>query len=94
VWGQTPGVNPLGKADISKGLRVADLRLLLPFSRILPMPRRPARTTQADIARAIRAAQQSGAAGVDVHPDGRISILLSTVPGQPALDATLPVVVL
>jgi hypothetical protein len=42
--------------------------------------------TQADIARAIRAAQQAGAAGVDVYPDGRISIRLSTEPAPTHLD--------
>ena len=38
------------------------------------MPRRPAVITQADVARAIRAAQQTGAAGVEIHPDGTIFI--------------------
>ena len=41
------------------------------------MPRRPARVTQADVARTIRAAQQSGAFGVEVRPDGTIFIQLS-----------------
>jgi hypothetical protein len=58
------------------------------------MPRRAARTTQADIARAIRAAKQAGAEAVDVHPDGRISILLSTRSGNPSLDEESPEVVL
>jgi hypothetical protein len=57
------------------------------------MPRRPALTTQADIARAIRAARQTGAAAVEVHPDGRISIRLSTEP-EPGFDGNLPAVVL
>ena len=38
------------------------------------MSRRPARTTQADIARAIRAIEQTGArVRFDVKPDGTIS---------------------
>jgi hypothetical protein len=57
------------------------------------MPRRPALTTQADIARAIRAARQTGAASVEVHPDGRISIRLSTAT-EPGFDGNLPAVVL
>ncbi|MGA9006744.1 MAG: hypothetical protein WB495_07585 [Xanthobacteraceae bacterium] len=40
------------------------------------MSRRPARVTQADVARALRAAKQEGAAGVDVLPDGTIRVLL------------------
>ena len=38
------------------------------------MSRTPARVTQADIARAIRAAQQTGAGDVIVAPDGCIVI--------------------
>jgi hypothetical protein len=40
------------------------------------MSRTPARFTQADIARAIRAARQAGAGGVEVRPDGTIHIPL------------------
>ena len=40
------------------------------------MARTAARTTQADIARAIRAAKQAGATGVEVRPDGTIHISL------------------
>jgi hypothetical protein len=40
------------------------------------MPRRAATITQADIARAIRAAKQAGAEGVEVRPDGTIIVLL------------------
>jgi hypothetical protein len=58
------------------------------------MPRRPALTTQADIARAIRAAQQVGAAAVDVYPDGRISIRLSTEPAPAHLDGSDQAVIL
>jgi hypothetical protein len=38
------------------------------------MSYRPARITQADVARAIRAAQQCGAGQVKVLPDGTITI--------------------
>lgn len=38
------------------------------------MSRTPARVTQADVARAIRAAQQCGAGRVRVLPDGTITI--------------------
>lgn len=41
------------------------------------MPRRPANVTQADVARTIRAAKQSGAFGVEVRPDGTIFVHLS-----------------
>lgn len=41
------------------------------------MSRTPARITQADVARAIRAAQQTGAGCVEIAPDGTIKISLS-----------------
>ena len=41
------------------------------------MSRRPAATTQADIARAIRAAQQCGAGVVEIKPDGTIYVRVS-----------------
>jgi hypothetical protein len=47
--------------------------------------RRPALTTQADVARAIRAAQQCGAGVVEIKPDGTIRVLVvseSIVPAQ------------
>ena len=40
------------------------------------MARTAARTTQADIARALRAAKQAGAKAVEVLPDGTIHISL------------------
>jgi hypothetical protein len=47
------------------------------------MSRRPARATQADIARALRAAEQVGArVRIDLHPDGTIS-LIPIEEGQP-----------
>ena len=52
------------------------------------MPRRPATITQADIARAIRAAKQAGAAEVEVRAvEGQSSIVIrlapSTIPENP-----------
>lgn len=41
------------------------------------MPRRPAKVTQADLARAIRAAKEAGASTVSVDPDGVIRIVLT-----------------
>jgi len=59
------------------------------------MPRRPALFTQADIARAIRAARQSGAAEVEVRVAGA-SILVRLAPStgaetplEPAEDIVL-----
>ena len=50
------------------------------------MPRRPAKVTQADIARAIRAAKEAGASEVTVDGNGVIRIVLmeSAAPIQPA----------
>ena len=41
------------------------------------MPRRPAKVTQADIARAIRAAKEAGASAVTVDAEGIIRIALT-----------------
>ena len=41
------------------------------------MPRRPAKVTQADIARAIRAAKDAGASAVTIDGDGVIRIALT-----------------
>lgn len=41
------------------------------------MSRTPARVTQADVARAIRAAKQTGAGAVEVLPDGTIRIQIA-----------------
>ena len=46
------------------------------------MSRRAAKVTQADVARAVRAAKQAGADHVEVKPDGTILVKLS--PDQPA----------
>ena len=43
---------------------------------LLAMPRRVTTVTQAEIARAIRAAKQAGAESVEVRPDGSIVVLL------------------
>ena len=57
------------------------------------MSRTPARFTQADVARVIRAAQQTGAGGVEVKPDGTINInLLSTAAEDRPIDAKVKVV--
>ena len=52
------------------------------------MPRRPAKVTQADIARAIRAAKKAGASAVTVDGEGviRIALTASAAPIQPARD--------
>jgi hypothetical protein len=48
------------------------------------MSRTAARVTQADIARAIRAAKQAGGGAVELLPDGTIRILLQAEkPAQP-----------
>jgi hypothetical protein len=44
------------------------------------MPRRSATTTQSNVARAIRAAQQTGAGPVVVHADGRIEVMVESEP--------------
>ena len=67
-----------GKGPAGEGFRV--------------MSRTPARITQADIARAIRAAQQTGAGSVEVKPDGTISISLSTGARDRPVDAKAKVV--
>ena len=51
------------------------------------MSRTPARVTQADVARAIRAAKQTGAGAVRILPDGSITIDL-----EPAGDNARKVV--
>jgi hypothetical protein len=48
------------------------------------MPRRSATFTQADVARAIRAAKQAGAESVEVRPDGTIIVRLKQTPLVPA----------
>jgi hypothetical protein len=47
------------------------------------MTRRAAIITQADVARAIRAAKQAGAATVEVRPDGTIIIQVDAPPIAP-----------
>ncbi|WP_439361477.1 hypothetical protein [Bradyrhizobium sp. DASA03007] len=49
------------------------------------MPRRPAKVTQADLARAIRAAKEAGASAVSVDADGviRIALISSAAPALP-----------
>ena len=52
------------------------------------MPRRPAKITQADIARAIKAAKRGGASSLTVDGDGviRIGLVENQTPIQPAID--------
>lgn len=54
------------------------------------MTRRPARATQADINRAIRAAKQAGAGGVDVLTDGTIRISLAPLSTEESPEAVEP----
>jgi hypothetical protein len=54
------------------------------------MPRRAATLTQADIARAIRAARQEDAASVEVKPGGAIVIHLSPQSPQVTEDRVEP----
>jgi hypothetical protein len=53
------------------------------------MPRRPAKVTQAEIARAIRAAKEAGASAVMVDGEGiiRIALTASAAPIQPKSDS-------
>jgi len=46
------------------------------------MSRTPARVTQADVARCVRAAMQAGAGGVEVRRDGSIFISLAPPGGE------------
>jgi hypothetical protein len=53
------------------------------------MPRRPAKVTQADIARAIRAAKEAGAHSVTIDSEGLIRIELTESPGSNKLKREL-----
>jgi hypothetical protein len=50
------------------------------------MSRTPARVTQADVARAIRAAKQTGAGAVRILPDGSIQIELEASGEKPEIQ--------
>jgi hypothetical protein len=50
------------------------------------MSRRPAKTTQADISRAIRAARQAGVDAIEVRPDGTIVVQIKAPPTAPDSD--------
>ena len=58
------------------------------------MSRRPALVTQADVARAIRAAKQAGAGAVEIRPDGTIRVILFTEPkaDEPVIEPPAKVV--
>jgi hypothetical protein len=58
------------------------------------MSRRAAVLTQADVARAIRAAKQAGAATVEVRPNGTIIVHVAAPSIAPDLDDDLPPVIL
>jgi hypothetical protein len=53
------------------------------------MPRRPAKVTQADIARAIRAAKEAGASAITVDAEGviRITLTAEATPIKPPNDS-------
>jgi hypothetical protein len=53
------------------------------------MPRTPARVTQADVARAIRAAKQAGAGKVRILTDGTIEI--EPTPSPQSVPETPPI---
>jgi len=53
------------------------------------MSRRLAKVTQADVARAIRAAKQAGATDITIRPDGSIVIGLSLTQIQAAAEPEL-----
>jgi hypothetical protein len=55
------------------------------------MSRTPARITQADVARAIRAAQQCGAGVVEIRPDGTIRVVIAQESAVRAPNAGLEV---
>ena len=50
------------------------------------MPRKAAKITQADVARTIRAAKQSGATSVQVRPDGTVVVMLRDASDAPKAD--------
>jgi hypothetical protein len=58
------------------------------------MSRRAAILTQADVARAIRAAKQAGASTVEVRPDGIIIVHVDAPPIAPDADDRLPTLIL
>jgi hypothetical protein len=58
------------------------------------MSRRAALITQADVARALRAARQADATTVEIQPDGRIVIRLDSPPTAPKADDDEPPVTL
>lgn len=56
------------------------------------MSRRAAIITQADVARAVRAAKQAGADKVEVRRDGTIVVVIKAPPTAPDVDDTDPVI--
>jgi len=50
------------------------------------MSRTPAKITQADVARCIRAARSAGAGLIEVRPDGTMLIHMDAVSGSPSIS--------
>ena len=72
----------------------AQVALWIQTALAIDMSRTPARFTQADISRAIRAAKQVGAASVELRPDGSIVVAVSvksTAELKDTLDQRSPV---
>ncbi|RAI34775.1 hypothetical protein [Rhodoplanes serenus] len=55
------------------------------------MPRRAALVTEAEIARAIRAARRAGAAVVEIHPDGLVLVRLDRPSELAAAPGVAPI---
>jgi hypothetical protein len=72
---------PIGLKDLVAEAKASISSLILKCKST--MSRRPAILTQADVARAIRAAKQAGAEAVEVRPDGTIIVLLKNPPIAP-----------
>jgi hypothetical protein len=58
----------------------------------MTVPRTPAKITQADVARAIRAAKQAGAAEVEVHVGEHPKIVIRLPSSEPALGKSEEIV--
>ena len=54
------------------------------------MSRTPAKITKADVARALRAARQCGAASIEIKPDGTIQVIITTEMQKPEIKMIAP----
>jgi len=54
------------------------------------MSRTPAKITQADVARALRAARQCGAASIEIKPYGTIQVIITTEMQKPEIKMIAP----